>query len=628
MSSAAAWLAGQSRNGRSHGVVMTIEYEVPPFLDWFLRSLVITIPMSLLLLAAAGWLVGFVISATRRGPVEGFYAVAGVIASAVSDLAQFSFRRALAMTLLAVRESLRRRVLIVVAIFLVVLLLAGWYLDVKSDNPARLYLSFVLTASDYLVIALGLFLSAFSLPNDFKNRTIHTIVTKPVRPLEIVVGRILGFMAVGTLVLLVMCVLSYFFVVRGLWHEHRVRGTGASASSPGAAEETVSDQQGLTTTDAHHHHSFTLGPDGTAETDLVMGHRHQVRRLGEGIDSCQVGPPVGMLQSRVPKRGKLRFLDRSGKPAAKGVNVGEEWMYRSYIEGGTLSAAIWTFQGMTADRYPNGFEIEMDIRVFRTFKGTIEQGVRGSIFVKNPNEGAKIRLSEEIPFRAKEFMVDKHFIPRKMKATDRNGVVHDVDVFQDLATDGKLEIMIRCSEPGQYYGMADADLYILEREGRFWWNFVKGFLGIWLQMLLATSFGVMFSTCVSGAVAMMATLCSIVIGFFGSFIVGVATGEIVGGGPVESLIRILTQNNLMSDMEIGPAATRLVRALDFLFMQVMQLTANILPDYRSFSTAAYVAYGYNIDAGLFAMLMLRGFTYFVLVSLVGYFLLKTREVAA
>ena len=51
------------------------------------------------------------------------------------------------------------------------------------------------------VLALALFLGVFSLPNDIQNRTIFTIVTKPVRPLEIVLGRILGFGAIGTLLL-------------------------------------------------------------------------------------------------------------------------------------------------------------------------------------------------------------------------------------------------------------------------------------------------------------------------------------------------------------------------------------------------------------------------------------------
>ncbi len=37
-------------------------------------------------------------------------------------------------------------------------------------------------------------------------------------------------------------------------------------------------------------------------------------------------------------------------------------------------------------------------------------------------------------------------------------------------------------------------------------NFIKGYFGIWLQMVLVIAFGVMFSTFLSGPVAMIATL--------------------------------------------------------------------------------------------------------------------------
>ena len=83
--------------------------------------------------------------------------------------------------------------LVVFVVFVLVLLFAGWFLDSSSDHPARLYLSFVLTATELLVLLLAVFLSAFSLPNDIKSKTIHTVVTKPVRASEIVLGRILGF---------------------------------------------------------------------------------------------------------------------------------------------------------------------------------------------------------------------------------------------------------------------------------------------------------------------------------------------------------------------------------------------------------------------------------------------------
>ena len=93
---------------------------------------------------------------------------------------------------------------VVFAVFILILLFAGWYLDPASIDPARLYLDFVLTATSYLVLLLSLFLSSQSLPADIKSHTIYTVVTKPVRASEVVLGRIVGFTAVTTFLLLVM----------------------------------------------------------------------------------------------------------------------------------------------------------------------------------------------------------------------------------------------------------------------------------------------------------------------------------------------------------------------------------------------------------------------------------------
>jgi hypothetical protein len=148
----------------------------------------------------------------------------------------------------------------------------------------------------------------------------------------------------------------------------------------------------------------------------------------------------------------------------------------------------------------------------------------------------------------------------------------------------------------------------------------------------------MFSTFLSAPVAMMATLSSIVLGYFAEFIgrVAFATSTVgrmspegnLGGGPIEAIIRLLKQMNLQIDPEIGTIPFNIVKAVDFAFMQVLQQVSVILPDYSSFSTAEYVANGFNIDAGLMGILLLKTASYVLIVSLVAFFFFKTREVAA
>ncbi|MEO8494444.1 MAG: ABC transporter permease [Planctomycetota bacterium] len=601
---------------------MTFDQIVPDFGKWLEEGLLLSL-IRVALLIAGGFLIAFIVSSARRGPIEGFYSVAKVVASSVVDFANWSVPRTIAMAMLAVQEAIRRRVLIAFVVFVVIILFAGWYLDVESDNPARLYLSFVLTASNYLVVLLALFLSTFSLPNDIKNRTIYTVVTKPVRAWEIVLGHIIGFVTVGTMLLVPMAIVSYFFVLRGLNHDHGVEQVAVVSAGDVSAK-------GETTQDSHHRHTFEMYSDGTGQTDVVMSHWHQVKKLGEGESAkYEFGPPIGLLQARVPVFGTLKFKDRAGADTDKGINVGHEWSYRSYIEGGTLASAIWTFKGVTPERYPDGFDLEMNLRVFRTFKGDMEKGILGSIVLRNPDTSAKVLRSEAISFTAKEFASDKQPIESNVRVVDsEDGSVRDGSLFELVDDEGNLEIWIQCGERAQYYGMAERDVYILDRDAPFIANLAKGYVGIWLQMVMVTSFGVMFSTFLSGAVALMATLSSIVVGYFSSFIYEVASKDLPGGGPIESLIRIVTQQNVSVDLEIGKAPETIVHGFDLGFMTFMQAMTGMLPDYGKFSTTQYVAYGYNIDGTLMSMQLLTAFCYVFVVSLIAYYLLKTREIAA
>jgi hypothetical protein len=299
--------------------------------------------------------------------------------------------------------------------------------------------------------------------------------------------------------------------------------------------------------------------------------------------------------------------------------VGSESKYRSFIEGATLAAAIWTFDNVTPENFPEGLPLEMTVRVFRSHKGDIEQGILGSLVLKNPRTG---RTSAIETFRAKDQDVDRRFIPRKL--ADPAG--QPIDLFDDLAPDGELEVHLQCLDDSQYFGVAKPDLYLRASDASFAMNFFKSYVGIWAQMLLVTSFGVMFSTFLSGAVAMMATMAALVLGFFTQFIYGVAVGTVEGGGPFESFVRLVTQRNATTQLDPG-LSKNVVQALDGIFMFFMQSVTSLLPDFRSFSDVDYVAHGFDIPSSLVSIQIVRALAYVLAVSVIGYFFLRTREVA-
>jgi hypothetical protein len=590
-----------------------------------------------------GLVIGYFISSARYGPGEAFYAVA----RAVRDLFRFdlpgtSFRRVMALSRLAFKEAIRRKVLFVIGIFVVGLMVAGWFLNPDSDDPARLYISFVLTATNYLILALALFISTFSLPADIKGKTIFTIVTKPVRPTEIVLGRMLGFVGVGTMMLVPMGLASYLFVTRGIRHAHREVVEVEEIGNGRLRGETDFVQ--------NHEHEFTLDADGRGFTDIVRGHRHLVTRQDDG--SFEIGPVTGALRARIPSYGEIQFLDRQGNPEEEGIDVGAEHLgggYASggisrlvgvtnepkkirhgYVEGGTLGAAIYTFDNVTPERYPDGLPVDLSIRAYRAHKGDIESGLRGSITMKHPDREVE---SDPIIFEVDEYEVDERLLPLKVEGTEGDQA-RMLNVFDDLVNeDGEIQLVIRCIDRGQYLGMTKGGVYLRPGENSFEWNLTKAYISIWLQMTMVIAFGVMFSTFLGGPVAMVATAVCVLLGFSAEQIYDtrhyIDAGESMGGGPIESLVRLLRQDAMTTQLDVDSLTSRVIKTADAGIVYTLDAIATALPNLpKMVSTAEYAASGFDVFGALLARHATATLGYCLLAFVVSYFFLKSREIAA
>jgi ABC-type transport system involved in multi-copper enzyme maturation permease subunit len=615
---------------------MVLEQELAPYLTWLigypwaepralLESALIGFLATVLALAVVSLVVGFLVALVRHGPLKAGDITYRVVSNGLLELIHTSPRRVWAIARLAVKESIRRRVVVAMAIYVVVLVFAGWFLQTGYREPGKLFFSFVLMATTYLVLLIALLVSAFSLPNDFKSKTIYTVVTKPVRASDIVLGRILGFTLVGTVLLGAMGILSAGFVWRMLDHSHAIKlDTLENVYDP---EGKAIGKKGRTTTEHGHYHELEIYPDGSGSALSTNEHEHAIatgERGGEPV--YEVSGPRGLLRARVPHYGKVRFLDRKGVEVARGVSVGNEWTYRSFIEGGTPMAAIWTFTGvdesiLRSDEGGPVLPIELIVRVFRTYKGNIEVGIQGSMQLRNPD--AKDTRSFLWTFTAKDASINTFDWPRELEDANRQRI----DLIDDLVTnDGRLEVIVQCLDRAQYYGFAQPDGYIRLPDGSPLWNFCKAHVSIWVQMVLVITIGVTCSTLVNGPVAMMFTMAFITLGFFRQFFIDVAIGKQVGGGPLESFYRLVTQMNQMSPLPEN-LGTQLIQAVDVVLKQGMYSLSYVLPDFRSYSTVGYVSYGFDIpvnhvfqDVSVCAAYLLGSFV-------IGYFFLRTREVA-
>ncbi|WP_425400235.1 ABC transporter permease [Aeoliella sp.] len=594
---------------------MIQEEPLLPFKQWLLQLDAErwgALPHFLLVMVVLGVLslvIGLVIGSILYGPVKAGEKVYRVVANAFGELFHISPRRIWAIAKVAMQEAFRRRVWVAIAVFVLLLLFAGWFL--KTDRePAKLFFSFVLTATSFLGLFIALLLAVFSLPNDFKSKTIYTVVTKPVRSGDIILGRILGFTVVGSVLLLLMGASSYVFVYRALQHTHTI-----------AAQRELPER---TSTNKGHSHKLEVREDGQIVAVYEHGHEHTVEQQG---DQYVVSGAQGMLRAREPMYGELSFLNRQGVKVERGVSVGKEWGYRSFIEGGTQAAAVWTFEGIDEDTLIDEKDegrflpIEIVVRVFRTWKADINTPVQGTIQLKRP--GSELKTAPEF-FYADDNTIDLKYFPEEL--TDTNN--QPVNLLEDLVDDeGRLEVVVQCLDRAQYFGFARGDCYIHLSDGSPLWNFVKAYLSIWVQMVVVIAIAVTGSTVLSGPIAMLFTVSFILLGFQRDFLMGVATGDVKGGGPIEALVRIPTHMNLISDFKDQHFGITLMRFADDCLQGLMYVLASILPDFSSLSTADYVAYGFDIPSNLVAQQLITGLGYVVGLVIVGYFLLRNREVA-
>jgi|GEM_PF-248783 len=391
-----------------------------PFFTWLQRGLGEWAELMLTLcLLTALWVAAALL--IQRGPRGAAKIYLNGLKGLLEDLIFISPRRVLAIARLAFSEAIRKKVIIVFIVFSVTMLFASWFLDESSSNPARVYITTVMTATGYLVLLLALFVGSMSIPEDIENRTLFTVVTKPVRRSEIVLGRMLGFTSIGGLLLLMMWGVSYFFVIGGLQHTHTLT-TGEqqqlleNIKTQLASGGQPSEQTYRTTRVNGHEHEVTLQlvrrQDGknvlvrkpTGKTTLrqttSFDHNHQhefvlpIPELPEGVKNA-TGPeslvgfnpalgttlePENQLRGRSAVWGVLRFTDRSGRAAeeeapflGKGINVGDVFTYRSFIEGNTGASAVWRFGVPDVEtlqkRYKEGLPLELVLSVFRTRKG-------------------------------------------------------------------------------------------------------------------------------------------------------------------------------------------------------------------------------------------------------------------
>jgi hypothetical protein len=153
---------------------------------------------------------------------EGFSRWASFLAKVFSDFVTITPRRVFAISSLTFKEAIRRKALLVFVVFAVLFMFASWFTsdsNMRPDMQVKVHVTFVTTAISWIVLLVVLLLSCWGLPEDIRLRSLHTVVTKPVRRGEVVLGRIIGFSAIGSVILAIMGVVGYVWIERQIPEE-------------------------------------------------------------------------------------------------------------------------------------------------------------------------------------------------------------------------------------------------------------------------------------------------------------------------------------------------------------------------------------------------------------------------
>jgi len=204
---------------------------------------------------------------------------------------------------------------------------------------------------------------------------------------------------------------------------------------------------------------------------------------------------------------------------------------------------------------------------------------------------------------------------------------NEYDLFDDFMVDGRLELWLTCLDSGQYFGAAEPDFYVRTSDANVFFNFIKGYFGIWQEMVILISFGVLFSTFLSGPVAMVSTFGVLIAAFCKELFSQVAYMQSLGGGPFEAFNRLVTHENLMSDLP-NTFASSLIKFFDTIYSGLMIFIGLAIPSFPDFNIYSdCVACGFDISWNTILVHAVKTLSYIIPLFIVGYLILRNREVA-
>jgi ABC-type transport system involved in multi-copper enzyme maturation permease subunit len=558
------------------------------------------------------------------------------------------FRRIYAIAKLSVIEVIRNRVFLVLFIvFIPVLFPIKWFLPFKAEDELRVTVSVTFGILQVILMLTFALLASFTIPNDVKNQNIYTIITKPVEPFEILLGRFLGYIVLATAALLLLILGSLFLIESSNLSDAAkeetfkarvpVRGQLRFASRKG-------DIEGIDAGREFNYRKYIGGHPQSSQRAVYM-----YRKLPNSLrDAENKAVPVELTFDiyRMTKGNENRGVDVTIRvctwncdqvpplPSATGIG---DWTWKpteedsdpeqAYLRearrllaeklGGTLDdadyrdpislmtrAMVDLQEKKPGDPVPKGWEVANELAAkFGFFEVATKE-----VYDMHP---------ERVLVPSGLFQNAAAKKPKERK--DENG--------KPLPPLPEISIFVKCTSAGQLLGMAEGDMYLLEGERSFAQNYFKASFGIWCRLVLVIGLALCISTYFAGTVTFLGTAVMYVIGLVSFFLLELGSGKSSVAGPFGSLNQLIS-GKLSTMPDEGTAIAKAASVGDEGFGFLIRRVTNFAPDVDAYNWTSFVSEGFNIPIEALVMNFVTLSAYLFPWFLLGFYLMRSREVAA
>jgi len=523
---------------------------------------------------------------------------------------RFRWIRIWAIARLSIKEAVRSRVILVFSIMAAIFLFADWFVPYKPEDQVRNYVRVIYWSMTPLFLMTAALLGAFNIPNDVRNQSIHTIVTKPVERFEIVLGRFLGYGVVLTAGLAVLSLASLLYLMRGV--------------HPDAARESYTARVPLFGSEL----SFWGTEERTrgANVGRIWDYRSYITGKQYAIWGFNELP--GWLSSRTTAIPFELTFDIFRMRKADKDQPGLFCTF-AFVDG-RLSVP----EAEAALRAMREEERKKKAAVYEAGEKKRSAGEDADALTKwSEQEFAKVDaelIQKYKTFEVRDFQVLDYETQRVQVPPLLFKVLGDTPA----QTGPRMNVLVSVEhspnerEAAGMLGVAKYDFYLLAAERPFWLNFLKGLVGMWCSIMLILGLAVACSTYFNGVISLLCSVFVFGLGYFVDYLRYIASGMAPGGGPLESAQRLVSRLPEAAPLENSPT-TAVIKGIDFAYRWVLERFLTVIPDVNRYYLDNYVGNGFDISWTQVLLLdnVLYLIAYLTPWAILSYYLMEFREIA-